>query len=197
MDQVLEDNRISLAELVEQYKKKRKECPEVGRHPSLAMRMVIGILFTLKYRFLKIYNLLNINEQSVHREGILEHKNLLDQEFFFQKKMHDCLQDIIDDNNLSHQYLREYSHALKTLTKKYSAENTHYLLITIFFGLACSVLLIILSSTLPTNPIIFLKLAPIFFGLVIVPARGIINDTVPIYEELILLIDKYLDRKKK
>jgi hypothetical protein len=170
MDQVLEDNRIGLEELVEQYKNKREECPEVGRHLSLARRMVIGTF---------------------------KRNNLLDQEFSFQKKMGEAIGGIIENNKLENSQLKEYSHALKTLTKKYSAESTNYILITLLLSFGSAAILKAACPILTDFNKDFLDLVPILLGLVMIFLRGIINDTMAIYEELILLIDKYLDRKKK
>jgi len=168
MDQKSKDNKISLGELMEEYRKKRKESSKEGSDPSLFLRWI-------KVKF--------------------NRNRLLDQEFLFQKGMHDCIQEIIDNNNLSHKCLREYTHTLKILTKKYSKQNTHFTLVVALIILIFSAVIKLLTTI--SADIAILISAAFFFSLFTLIARIYINETVSIYEELISLIDEYLDSEEK
>ncbi len=169
MDQKPENNENSLGKLVEQYKKVREECPEEGRHPSLLWRVIIGT-------FKRI--------------------NLLDQEFLFQDKMRKALRDIIKDKKLPCSHLKKYSHALKAISKKYSKENTHLLLVAasiiLIFSAVGKILTIICAAQLFWF-IDILNILMFIFVLAVLIGRFAINETALINEELILLIDEYLD----
>jgi hypothetical protein len=168
MGQKSENNKISLGELVEQYKNKREKYLEEGG--SFILSRWMKVKFN-RYR-------------------------LLDQEFLFQKKMHDGLQEIIKDKKLGEKLsrsqfrsqLKKYSHALKTLTIKYSAENTTFTILILI--LIFSFIISLLRQPLICNEMFWVFGGATLFLLIL---KIWINETVPVYEELILLIDEYID----
>jgi hypothetical protein len=168
MDQISGDNKISLGELEEEYRKKQKDFLGIGGNKSLLLRFI-------NVRF--------------------KRKRLLIQEVVLQDEMRKVIQKIIEENQLTLSRLKEYSHALKTISKKYSGESTHFILvsgsITLIFSAVVGLFKIFFSQ-LTGYPTI-LAIAMFFFGLFTLIARIFINETVPIYEELILLIDEYID----
>jgi hypothetical protein len=118
-----------------------------------------------------------------------EHKRLLNQELLFQDEMREDLRIIIKSKNLTVNQLTEYTHALKILNIKYLEKDTHYLLGSILLGIGISICIVL-------NEMVYLFIYYVFLTLVML-VRMRINDTAPIYKELILLIDEYVDSKEK
>jgi hypothetical protein len=165
-NQKSKNNKIRLGKLVEKYSEERKELSGIGGNISLLSRF-----FQVNFK----------------------RRSLLNQEEVFQNEMLEAITKIIEENKLTPNHLREYSHALKTLTKKYSNENTHFLLvgaliILIFSAVGYLLSMVPLAAILPVATFILIS-----FTLI---ARIFINETTHTYEELILLIDEYLDSKK-
>ena len=175
MNQKAEDNKISLGELMEEYRKKRKESSKEDN---------VSCCCLLRWIKIEVKRIGEGSDPSLLSRWIkvgFKRKCLLDQEFLFQDKMRKDIRKIIKSNKLTPNQLKEYSHVLKTLTKKYSKENTHFLL--------CAILVGVFGSLLVTSAYGWIALVVILLLLM----RFFINETVPIYEELILLIDEYLD----
>ena len=191
MNQKSEDNKISLGELMEEYRKKRKESSKEDS---------VSCCCLLRWIKIEVKRIGEGSDPSLLSRWIkvgFKRKCLLDQEFLFQDKMRKDIRKIIKSNKLTPNQLKEYSHVLKTLTKKYSKENTHFLLVAALIILIFSAVGLIIKIFLPqlTGHLSILAIAMFFFSLIALIGRIIINESVLIDEELILLIDEYIDSR--
>jgi hypothetical protein len=173
-------NEIELKYLVEhyiaeRYSKKRKEFQKKN---------------WFNFRYLPLRWIGNISER----------RRLFNQELSFQHEMREDLRKIIESKNLTDSRLKEYSHALRIISKKYSAESTHLLLVAasiiLIFSAARKLLTIICAEQL-FWAIAFLDISMFILVFAALIGRIVINETAPINEELILLIDEYVDSSTK
>jgi hypothetical protein len=157
MDQISVDNEVKLIDLAEYYRKKRLDFLQKN-------------WFTWRSIPLRAFG------------ATSERKRLLNLELSFQYEMRKDIRKMIKLNKSDHKHLKEYSHALKTISMKYSERNTDIIISFILIGLLLK--LIELGS---------LYWGILFIFVLVLYERIIINITVSVYKELILLIDEYVD----